>query len=311
MRHALPLALLAAATLLPAATGSPAPARPPAAPAPLPPVLGEPSSDLVLADDTLLDVAYRHRLGFEAVARLNPGLHVWIPEPGQVVRLPTQYILPDEPWRGIVVNIPEMRLYDFTVSRGAPEVFAIAIGDEVDPSLHGEFKVGAKREDPAWHVPESIRLEKPELPEVVPPGPDNPLGDRWMTIGTTSYGIHGTNNAWSIGRMATHGCIRLYEDEMRRLYARIPTGTRLRIDYQPVKLGQLGGGIYVEAHPDLYSRAPEAASEALARLEALGLLAEVDVPALERAVREARGVPVRIGDFPGAPGGSATSTPAS
>jgi L,D-transpeptidase ErfK/SrfK len=204
-----------------------------------------------------------------------------------------------------------MRLYDFTVSPDAPEVFAIAIGDEVDPSLHGEFRIGAKRENPAWHVPESIREEKPELPEVVPPGPDNPLGDRWMTIGATSYGIHGTNNAWSIGRMATHGCIRLYEDEMRRLYTRIPTGTRLRIDYRPVKLGQLGSDIYVEAHPDLYSREPDAGDQALARLETLGLLASVDVPALERAIREARGVPVWIGAVPGAPGSSATSTPAS
>ena len=289
-------------------------AAPPAEDEPLAPLVGEATSDIVEDGDTLLDVAARHRLGFERLARMNPGVDEWIPDPGTVVRLPTRHVLPDGPRRGLVVNLPEMQLYDFT-RPGEPEVFAVAIGDEMDPSLLGEFKVGVKRERPAWHVPKSIQAEKPDLPAVVPPGPDNPLGDHWMTIGTTTYGIHGTNNLWSIGREATHGCLRLYNDDIARLYARTPVGTRLRLVYQTVKLGSDGRSIWVEAHPDRYGREPDRAEKALARLEAQGLLASVDVAALRRAVEEARGEPVAVGRIDAVEAApaeqGATSTPTS
>jgi L,D-transpeptidase ErfK/SrfK len=280
----------------------------------LAPVIGEPASDLVDVDETLLDLAFRHRLGFERVARLNPEVDVWISDPGTVVRLPTRHVLPEGPRRGLVVNVPEMQLYDFTRA-GEPEVLAVAIGDEMDPSLVGEFRVGRKREKPAWHVPKSILAERPDLPPVVPPGPDNPLGDHWLTIGSTSYGIHGTNNRWSIGREATHGCLRLYNDDVARLYARTPEGTPLRLVYQTVKLGRRGGEIFVEAHPDRYGRDPERLPNAVARLAALGLLASVDLGALRRAVDEARGEPIAIGRFgppePSPTDGEATSRPTS
>lgn len=297
---ALALALAGAISSLGGSRFADAAPRTPPAPPGLAPVLGEPESDIVEPEDTLLDVAVRHRLGFDSVARLNPDLNVWIPDPGTVVRLPTQFILPDGARRGLVINVPEMRLYDFT--RGhEPEAFAIAIGDEIDPSLIGEFRVGARRVNPAWNVPASIRAKKPELPAVVPPGPENPLGDRWMTIGNTSYGIHGTNNDWSIGRQATHGCVRLYNDEMIRLFERAPTGTPIRLMYQTVKLGQRGNAIYVEAHPDIYGRLPDAKESALRRIEQLGLLGFVDTRALFHAIDAARGVPVRIGTIPDAP----------
>jgi len=287
------LVLLALLGLVDLATAAPREARRPA----LQPLIGAEESELVEPEDTMLDVAYAHRMGFDNVARANPDVPVWIPEAGTVVRLPSRMILPDVEPRGLVINVPEMRLYDFT-TRGTPEVFAIAIGDELDPSLHGGYKIGAKRENPAWHVPASIRAEKPGLPAVVPPGPENPLGDRWMTIGNTSYGIHGTNNNWSIGRTATHGCIRLYNDEMQRLYARVPTGTRLELVYQPVKLGAEGDAIYAEAHPDVYGREPDRLAAPLAKLEALGLAEQVDLDALRHVIDEAKGVPVRIGTLP-------------
>jgi L,D-transpeptidase ErfK/SrfK len=312
------LTLLAALFLLaPFARG--AAQRPAAAPEPasgleqLAPLIGEPASDLVDQGETLLDLAFRHRLGFERVARMNPGVDVWIPEAGTIVRLPTRHILPDGPRRGLVVNVPEMQIYDFT-RPGEPEVLAVAIGDEMDPSLVGEFRVGRKREKPAWHVPKSILAERPELPPVVPPGPDNPLGDHWLTIGGTSYGIHGTNNRWSIGREATHGCLRLYNDDVARLYARTPEGTRVRLVYQTVKLGRRGDEIWVEAHPDLYGRDPDRLTHALARLAELGLLASVDPEALRRAVEEARGEPIAVGRIatpaalPADPGPTSTPT---
>ncbi len=277
---------------------------------PLAPIVGELQKTLVEPDDTLLDVAYRFRLGFDRVARLNPRVSVWIPNPGTVVELPTQHILPDAPHVGLVINVPEMQLYDFTRSDRI-EVYAVAIGDEMDPSLIGSFRIGAKREHPTWTVPASIRAEKPELPAVVPPGSDNPLGDYWMTIGNTTYGVHGTNNPWSIGRMATHGCIRLYNDQMARLFARVKVGTTIRLMYQSVKLGRLGDGIYVEAHPDLYGREPDRAEAALQRLDALGLASAVDASRLRQAIADERGVPIRIGTVPPEATRSATSRSAS
>jgi len=268
----------------------------------LPAVVGEPSSEIVeSAEDTVLDIAYRHRLGFDRVTRMNPHIkNVWIPDRGTVVQLPTEHILPEPPWRGLVINVPEMQLYDFTVKNelGEPELFSIAIGDEVDPSLMGEFKIGKKRAQPAWHVPKSIQAERPGLPTVVPPGPDNPLGPYWMTIGGTSYGIHGSNNEWSIGRLATHGCIRLYNDQIERLFLRTKEKTPLRLLYQTVKLGQRGSTLYVESHPDLYGKDPAREQMLVERLRALDLLQYVDAIALHRAIDEQRGTPVPIGTLP-------------
>ena len=274
------------------------------------PLMGGERSVLVEPDDTLLDVAFRERLGFESVVRLNPGLDEWIPNPGSVVRLPTRFVLPDVEPEGLVLNVPEMRLYDFRAKPG-PDVYAAAVGDAADPTLLGTFRVGEKRIDPVWTVPASIRAEKPELPAQVPPGPDNPLGSRWMTIGSTSYGIHGTNIRWSIGRMATHGCVRLYEDEMERLFERTPSGTRVRIVYQPFKWGSEGDALYLEAHPDLYARLADPLAAALATPSALGLLGGLDFERVTQTVEAALGAPVRVGTLaPPAPG-PATSPPPS
>jgi len=294
---ALAAALFAALFADRAQTRAASPSEPSDAPA-LASVVGAPRTVTIGEGDTLLDVAERNRLGFERVARLNPDLDVWLPPTGARVRIPTFHVLPDTPHEGLVVNLPELQLYDYAVDRERPEVFALAIGDELDPSLVGRFQIGAKRADPVWHVPASIRAEKPELPAAVPPGPDNPLGPYWLTIGQTSYGIHGTNNRWSIGREATHGCLRLYNDEVERLYARTRTGTRIEIVYQTVKVGRRDGVVYVEAHPDRYRRDPDRLARALETLAAHGL-ADPDTASLVRQVVEAaRGEPVAIAVLP-------------
>jgi L,D-transpeptidase ErfK/SrfK len=206
-------------------------------------------------------------------------------------------LLPQVPHAGLVVNIPEMRLYDFGVKDG-PEVLAVAIGDAEDATPIGEFRVGTKRIDPEWRVPASILAVKPELPPVVPPGPDNPLGSRWLTIGNSSYGLHGTNVRWSIGRIATHGCVRLYEEDVVRLYDRVREGTRLQLVYQPYKWGRDGDHLLLEAHPDVYARIPDPLDAALATPRALGVDASLDVAAVRRVIAKADGVPTRVGRLP-------------
>ncbi len=248
----------------------------------------------------MLDIAERNGLGFRQVVDLNPEVDIWVPEPGTRVRLPTEYILPNAPRTGLVINLPEMRLYDFSVDPEQPIVLAVAIGDAEDPSPVGEFRIGRKRVNPYWNVPESIRAENPALPAVVPPGPDNPLGDRWLTLGTSSYGIHGTNNVWSIGRISTHGCIRLYNADMRALFDRTDVGARVKLIYQPVKLGQRDGDLYLEAYRDEYDVAPDAPSATLVELivlDALGVIdgRSIDHEQVRRVIHEARGEPVRIG----------------
>jgi L,D-transpeptidase ErfK/SrfK len=314
----LPTAVLAIGVLLAAVGAARGPRTRPSPPTgfeALPRVLGEPQLALVEPGDTLLDIAYRHFVGHDALTQLNPRVDPWIPKPGTVVRLPTRSIPPRAAPEGLVVNVPAMRLYDFTVA-GGPEVFHVAVGDAVDPTILGAFRVGEKRAEPFWYVPESIQREKPDLPAVVPPGADNPLGDRWMTVGRTSYGIHGTNNPWSIGREATHGCIRLYDEEMRRLYERTRPGTRLQIVYQPYTWGREGDGIFLEAHPDLYARIERPLDAALAWPRELGLEDALDLARVTAVLAEARGEPVRVGTRPapaesGEPGASATSAPTS
>jgi L,D-transpeptidase ErfK/SrfK len=262
-------------------------------------VVGREASTVVAPGETLLDVAYRRAVGYQAITRLNPGVDPWIPVAGTVVKLPTRYILPDADEQGLVINIPEMRLFDYTVPNG-PDVFALAVGDEADRSLIGEFKVGAMRKDPAWTVPAAIRAEKPELPAVVPAGPDNPLGSRWISIGNTSYGIHGTNVRWSIGREATHGCLRLYEDDIKRLFDRVRSGTRIQIVYQTAKWGRDGADLYLEVHPDVYGLQSDRL-DAFAIPRALGLLGRIELEPALRALEEANGLPVRVGTLPSAP----------
>ena len=267
-------------------------------------LIGEPSADLVEPGDTMLDIAYRHRVGFEALSNLNPDVDTWIPVPGTVVRIPSQLIPPEAVPEGLVINIPEMRLFDYTVDP-APLVLAVAVGDPEDPTPTGDFVIRDKRVDPVWNVPSSILKERPELRAQVPPGPSNPLGNRWLRIGRTAYGIHGTNTRWSIGRESTHGCVRLYPAEIERLFDRVPEGTRLQILYQPFKWGQNPDRndrrIFFEAHPDRYARFPHPLETALETIRRAGLIDHVDLNAVRRTLTEARGVPIAVGTLPVSP----------
>jgi len=208
-------------------------------------------------EDTLPDIAYLKSSGFRELKLANPGVDTWIPGEGTEVLVPSRYVLPQVPREGIVVNVPEMRLYYFPPTKKGEvamvHTYPIGVGREDWVTPHTVTKITVKTEDPAWYPPESIRREHAAegdiLPKVVAAGPDNPLGAYAMRLGLQSYLIHGTNNPYGIGMRVTHGCIRLTPRDIADLFHRVKVGTPVRIINQPVKVGVAAGRVYLEAHP--------------------------------------------------------------
>jgi L,D-transpeptidase ErfK/SrfK len=209
--------------------------------------------------DTLLDVARKYSLGYDEIIRANPGVDMWLPGEGTQIVLPGRRILPPGPRRGVVVNLPEHRMYFFPrAARNGKRVvitYPVSIGKLGRTTPLGQTHVIAKVEHPAWYPPASIRKEHAEagdpLPPVVGPGPDNPLGDFKIRLGfgDGTYEIHGTNNPTAVGLAITHGCIRMYPEYVAELYPLLPVGTAVRLNNDPVKVAWTEGELLLEAHP--------------------------------------------------------------
>ena len=213
----------------------------------------------VIQDETLLDVALRYTLGQTEIVRLNPKLDRWLIKKGTVVRLPNRRILPDTPHKGVTLNISEFRMYFYPPGdKGMVYSFAHGIGRQDWKTPMGQTSVVRKVKDPTWNPPESIRREHAAngdpLPPVVAAGPHNPLGTRALYLNLPGeYRIHGTDidKIYGIGMQITHGCVRMYPDDVEALYDMIPVGTPVFLVKQPIKVGWLDNVLYVEAHPDL------------------------------------------------------------
>lgn len=262
-------------------------------------MIGELQWHTVRPKETLLDVARDAGLGFNEIAAANPGVDEWIPPAGGTVLVPSLWILPRSSYRGLVINVAEMRLYLFP-SKTVPgervdvRTWAIGIGSEETHSPLGPFTIRSKDENPTWIVPDSIyrTMEKPR--RVVPPGPDNPLGTHRIRLSKGLYSIHGTNTPWSIGRLTTHGCIRLYPEDIVDLYPQVGRGTKGELVYQPVKVGEVDGRVFVEVHEDVYKHYRSLDKEALRQLDRAKLTKRVDLELVRQAVRERTGVPVDV-----------------
>ena len=208
------------------------------------------------AEDTLLDIARRHDLGYNEIVAANPGVDPWLPANEAAIIVPTRFILPDAPRNGIVINLAEMRLYFYrpaTPKRAAAVMtFPIGIGQEGWATPLARTQIIGKRRHPAWTVPDSIRADSlaqgEPLPRVVPAGPENPLGDYAIRLALPGYLIHGTNKPYGVGRRVSHGCIRMYPEDIAVLYATVSAGTVVRIVDQPFKVGREHGMLYLEAH---------------------------------------------------------------
>jgi len=217
------------------------------------------------AEDTLLDIARRHGLGYEDIVRANPEVDTWLPGEGTDVVLPTRYVLPSGPRRGIILNLAEYRLYYFPEpedgDRGVVMTYPMSIGRMDWETPLGKTTIIQKVTNPAWYPPASIRAEHAAdgnpLPRIVPAGPNNPLGKHAMRLGLPGYLIHGTNRPAGVGMRVTHGCVRMFPEDIAFLFERVAINMPVRIINEPVKLGWDGDMLVMEAHRVLDVAVPE------------------------------------------------------
>lgn len=314
----------------------PPPPPPPAAPAPPPElpladathrfvvapdqdVVGRLQVTIARASDTLPDIARRFNVGYEEIIRANPGVDPWLPKEGTSIILPTQFVLPDAQREGLVLNLAAMRLFYFPKrDKGAPvEVIThpVGIGKIGWATPEGATRVTARVKDPVWIPPVSVRREHERdgdiLPPRVPAGPDNPLGRHLLRLDWPSYLIHGTNKPPGVGMRASHGCIRLYPEDIARLYDNVPVGTRVTVVNQPFLLGWRDGQAVFQSYPPLaddqrdWSDVPRALRRRAAQDKALRwkrIAAQADAidwPAVAAASGRPQGLALPVG-----PGGA-------
>lgn len=257
-------------------------------------VIGAVGSRTIAPGESLIEIARQHDVGFNAIAAANPELDAFVPTPGATAVIPTAWILPRAAAPGtVVVNLSEMRLYAFPLSPGVPVTFPVGIGTEGWETPLGTFTVVQKTVNPAWYPPASIRREEPDLPAVVPPGPDNPLGTHALRLSRYTILIHGTDAPYGVGRKASHGCVRLYPEDIPHLYGIVPVKTPVSIVREPVKVGLKRGRIFIEVHEDPDSSIDNA-REAQKLLARRGLSDRVDAGKVASAVREHRGIPIDV-----------------
>lgn len=321
---ALSLAALAGCSIL---GPHPAPPPPPAAQAPEEPlpvpthrfevaehedVVGELQVTTAGEDDTLSDIARRFNVGYEEIVRANPGIDPWLPPAGARIVVPTRFILPNAPREGVVINVAAMRIFYFPPrEQGRGQVVythPIGIGKVGWATPQGVTKIVRRQQDPVWRPTASIiaehRKNGEELPRVVEAGPDNPLGRHAFYLGWPSYLIHGTNKPYGVGLRSSHGCIRLYPEDIAALFELVPVGTRVRVVNQPFLFGWHEGQLYLQAYdvleddPRDWKRAQKKLiSRSLAERIQKELKARketIDWEAVSKLAHEPRGIPVPV-----------------
>jgi len=246
-------------------------------------VIGSVSTITARYEDTLVDIARRHGLGYNDVVRANPGVNVWVPGEGTEIVLPSRFVLPPGPRNGLVLNLAEYRMYYFPAARdGKPAyvyTYPMSIGRMDWETPLGNTTITAMARNPAWYPPQSVRDEHAAdgdpLPRIVKPGPDNPLGTRALRLGLPGYLIHGTNRPAGVGMRVSHGCVRMFPEDIEFLFDKIRVSTTVRIINVPVKIGWDGESLVAEVHPLLESPQP-LVEESIEQIEILD--ADIELP---------------------------------
>ena len=272
-------------------------------------VVGRSTVYVARHEDTLLDIARRFRMGIAELRLANPGADVWLPGEGTPIRIPSRFILPHAPRAGVVINLPEMRIYHYPKDGSVVHTWPISIGRVGWETPLGRTTVVRKKVLPSWYPPESVRDDYARrgeiLPRVVEPGPDNPLGSHALYLGLPAYLIHGTNKPYSIGMRVSYGCVRLYPEHIVELFEMVDPGTPVTLVHQGVKAGWAGNELYVEVHPttgvsDEEGRPgmTEAVRALIAATSAGGLPPTLDWNRVEEALETANGIPIAVARRP-------------
>lgn len=256
-------------------------------------------------EDTFADLGEIHGLGYLEIIRANPRVDPWLPGEGTAVKLPTQHLLPSTPREGIVINLAEYRLYHFR--EGSVTTYPVGIGTSTNPSPLTDTRITMRLEQPAWYPPSSVRQQAEErgetLPRMIPPGPENPLGPFALQLEEAGYLIHGTNKRFGIGQQVSHGCIRMYNEDISRLVWEVDKGTQVRIVHEPVKAGVQDGIVWLQVHgqdeelsEEDYEALWEQTQIKLTTLQTRHPEIQFNRAQMEKAIERADGIPRRIGE---------------
>ncbi|MGO1499700.1 MAG: L,D-transpeptidase family protein [Marinobacter sp.] len=256
-------------------------------------------------EDTFAAVGNQLALGYLELVKANPGVDPWLPGEGTTITLPRQYVIPEARREGIVINLAEYRLYYFTGD--SVEVYPVGVGTTDNPSPLADAKVTMPLESPAWYPPASIRAEREAsgdpLPRMIPPGPGNPLGSHALMLSEKGYLIHGTNKQFGVGMPVSHGCFRMYNEDISRFAYQVGAGTSVQIVNDPVKLGISGGEVWLEVHRphEDYSQQDRdrlwgEVLQEVAEFRQRHPNVEVQRRAIELAVDQADGIPAMVGE---------------
>ncbi|WP_372965796.1 L,D-transpeptidase family protein [Marinobacter sp.] len=256
-------------------------------------------------EDTFAGIGSEQALGYLELVKANPGIDPWLPGEGTMITLPRMYVIPDVPREGIVINLAEYRLYYFTDS--GVQVYPVGVGTEDNPSPLTHAEVTMPLESPAWYPPASVRAEYEasgqHLPRMIPAGPENPLGSHALLLSEKGYLIHGTNKKFGVGMAVSHGCFRMYNEDISRFVYQVEKGTSVRVIHEPVKVGVSGGEVWLEVHRPREDYTPEDREQlwrqVMMKVEAFQRKhPEVQVKrlAIEIAVDQADGIPTMIGE---------------
>lgn len=255
-------------------------------------------------NDTLSDIARHFGLGYNDISKANPAISPWTPTPGSRVLLPLQFILPDAPHKGIILNLANMRLFYYPKKQ--PDkvfTFPVGIGRQGWNTPMGLTSIVAKTANPVWVVPESIHQEHREkgdsLPSVVAAGPDNPLGLYAMRLGFPRYLIHGTNKPYGIGMQISHGCVQLYPENIEVLFKKATVGMPVRIIHQPYLTAWNQDMLYLEANEPLQQWAKDKArlkKQLLKQLRQISAKqnAAIDWKKVDQIIDRSDGIPTPI-----------------
>lgn len=281
-------------------------------------VVGYVQKTIIGADDTLPDIARRFDVGYEEMLLANSGVDPWLPGVGREVVVPTQFVLPAAVHEGVVVNVAAMRIFYYPPhKKGEPQTVythPIGIGKVGWKTPEGATTIVSRQKDPVWVVPKSVRDEHAQdgdiLPDKVAAGPDNPLGQYMFRLGWPSYLIHGTNKPYGVGMRSSHGCIRLYPEDIAVFFDLIPIGTKVTVVNQPYLFGWRDGTLYLQAYAVLEDDSRDLLKNRKRLLEQLlnpklrpriaALDKDIDWARVRELAHKPRGVPVPVtGGKPG------------